>query len=170
MGEIESFYHNSGGDNKDCRNYSSLLPSFTTMYKNYFTFPPSPKEAQGWYRYNAIKYLLRKKKRKCLPVKWGVAFRIRKVTIFSFIMAKWNKYLTLWITLEGIMSIRKIAHQQTIVTIAVHRHSSFNIPSSALTGCNIVGKELNFFLPHHKISYSYSEHMQVMTWTISHCM
>lgn len=85
-------------------------------------------------------------------------------------MATLNKYLTLCIALEGVMAIRTTGHQQTIVTTAMHQYLNFNIPSSALTGCDILGKELNFFLPPLKISYSYSEHMQVMTETISHCI
>jgi len=39
------------------------------------------------------------------------------------------------------MAIKTICYQQTIVTTAVHQHLSFNIPSSALTGCDILHRE-----------------------------
>lgn len=81
-----------------------LPPSFLLYYngQKFFDSPPSfPKSSS-----KSIKYLLRKKKIYCLHVRCEAAFRIRKVTTFSFITAKWIKYLILCMALEGIMAVR----------------------------------------------------------------
>lgn len=125
-GKPESFYQTSGCDKKTA---GITAPSFPLYYngQTFFDFPPPlPKTSN-----KSIKYVLRKKKIYCLHIKCEAAFRIRKVTTFSF-----TTYLIICMDLEGIGAVRTV--------ISRLQECAFNTPSSASIDCDL-DRELNFF-------------------------